>query len=313
MPNASPLLFQSCRFALTAAVDAETGIIRQVAVITQGPALSHGMMVDRTTLEQIKRAAESFSGGLKVKLNHSGGVSDIVGFLRNFAITGDKLVADLHLLKTAQARAYIIEIAQTIPDTFGLSVAFSGDREERDGVEFARCSEIYSCDLVTEPAANPDGLFSQRFDEWQKTKGTLPETTLHMENDLLKKIGELIDAKLATVVTGLDAKISALETAQKASLSKIEEVSQLSNTAADKAALSAVKEFAKTLGQPAGAAAAPSAPAAAPVVEKFETLVKAHPKYATSKLEAQKEVIAAKPAVYGEYLNRVQHGEVILF
>lgn len=308
------ILFQSIRSALAANVDADAGIIRKVAVITQGPALGHGLMIDRTTLDQIKRAAESYQGGLKVKMNHGGGVDDIVGYLTNFAIDGDKLVADFHLLKTATARAYILEIAQAIPDSFGMSVAFSGSAEERGGVRFARCTEIYSCDLVSEPAANPNGLFSRRFDEWAKTKGYPPPTTHHsMENELLTKIGELIDSKLAVVSADFAKQLSELKTANATAFSKIEEVSKLSSDAADKAALAAVKEFAKGIGQPAGTAAAPSAPAAAPVVKKFEELVREHPKYATSKTEVVRELIAKNPTAHAEYLARCQKGEVIMF
>ena len=65
-------------FAASAGViDSEAGIIRGVSLITKGPALGHGVMIDDKTLEQVKAAAEQYSGGLKVKLNHSGGAGDI--------------------------------------------------------------------------------------------------------------------------------------------------------------------------------------------------------------------------------------------
>ena len=47
-----------------------------------------------------------------------------------------------------------------MPDTFGISIAFSGPVRERDGRSFASCTELYSADLVQTPAANPTGLFS---------------------------------------------------------------------------------------------------------------------------------------------------------
>lgn len=145
-------------------IDEEAGIIYGVSLATEGPARGHGCICDRTTLEQLRDCAKAYSGGLKVKMTHQGDAGDIVGFLANLRIEGKKLLGDLHLLQNYEKRAYILELAQKIPDTFGLSVAFSGPSEERGGMECARCAEIYSCDLVSEPAANPSGLFSQGVD-----------------------------------------------------------------------------------------------------------------------------------------------------
>lgn len=112
-------------------------------------------------LDQLKACAETYAGGLKVKLDHSGGAGDIVGAIRNFRIDGNQLRGDLHLLTSSARRAYVLELASTMPGSFGLSVSFSGPTQlGQDGQSYARCTEIYSCDLVNEPAANPGGLFS---------------------------------------------------------------------------------------------------------------------------------------------------------
>jgi hypothetical protein len=116
--------------ASAGAIDAEAGVIRGVSLITKGPALGHGVMIDEKTLEQVKKAAEQYAGGLKVKLDHSGGAGDIVGYIDALRIDGDKLLGDLHLLQSSPHRSYILEIAQRIPDTFGLSIAFSGPSEK---------------------------------------------------------------------------------------------------------------------------------------------------------------------------------------
>lgn len=324
-----PAFFQTERAVAVAPVetlvDQVNGVIRSVAVITQGPALGHGMMVDAVTLAQIKACAEQYPQGLKVKMSHAGDIGDIVGALTSFRISndGNKLVADLYLLNQTDKRDYVLELALKLPGSFGMSVAFSGIPEEVNGVRYARCSEIYSCDLVGEPAANPDGLFSRRFDEWQKIKGSAPasagvqspKTTIQqMESELLTQIGKLIDEKLATQSAAFDAKIAELKTASDAAFAKIGEVAKLSDESADKAAFAAVKEFAKTLGQPAGSAAAPSVPASAPAEKRFEELVREHAEYAKSKSKAIAETIAANGKAYAEYLNRVQNkGEIILF
>jgi hypothetical protein len=111
-------------------------------------------------LQEVKACAESYAGGVKVNLDHGAGIKDIVGFCDNFRIIGDKLVADLNLLKNAERKDYVLEIAEKLPDTFGISIAFSGPVREIDGKRFASCEELYSADLVQTPAANPTGLFS---------------------------------------------------------------------------------------------------------------------------------------------------------
>jgi hypothetical protein len=135
-------------------------IIEGVSIISVGEAKGHGLFVDDITLQEVKACAESYSGGVKVNLDHGAGIKDIVGFCDNFRIVGEKLVADLNLLETAEKRAYVLEIASRMPDTFGISIAFSGPVRERDGRSFASCTELYSADLVQTPAANPTGLFS---------------------------------------------------------------------------------------------------------------------------------------------------------
>jgi hypothetical protein len=135
-------------------------IIEGVSIISVGEAKGHGLFVDATTLQEVKACAESYAGGVKVNLDHGAGIKDIIGFVDNFRIVGDKLVADLNLLENADRRAYVLEIAEKLPDTFGISIAFSGPVREIDGKSFASCTELYSADLVQTPAANPTGLFS---------------------------------------------------------------------------------------------------------------------------------------------------------
>jgi hypothetical protein len=154
---------------LNGTIDAQNAIIAGVSVITVGEAKGHGMLIDESTLQQVKAAAETYAGGLKVKTDHYTGFDNIVGALKNFVIDGDQLRADLYLLKNHEATARILEMAELMPDTFGLSISFSGEHEENEGgTVFARCAEIYSADLVDTPAANPTGLFSAKVDSAKK-------------------------------------------------------------------------------------------------------------------------------------------------
>jgi hypothetical protein len=163
--------------ASTGAIDAEAGVIRGVSLITKGPALGHGVMIDDKTLAQVKTAAEQYTGGLKVKLNHSSGAGDIIGYIDTLRIDGEKLLGDLHLLQNSPHRSYILEIADRIPDTFGLSIAFSGPSEKSSDklTTLQRCSEIYSVDLVDSPAANPSGFFARKLKQLQNGEVEQPE------------------------------------------------------------------------------------------------------------------------------------------
>lgn len=159
-------LYLSATLERATRIDA-AGVLRGVAVITEGPARGHldrksgkPIHIDRASLESIRKCAAEYADGLKVKMTHDGEVGDIVGVLREFRIEGTVLRADFHLLKTTPHRGYILEIAQTMPDQFGLSVAFRGVHEVRGNLAMARCEEIFSADLVSEPAANRS-LFSK--------------------------------------------------------------------------------------------------------------------------------------------------------
>ena len=183
-------------------IDAQAATIADVSVITVGEAKGHGLQIDAQTLVEVKAAAETYAGGLKVKTDHYSGFNEIVGTLKNFRIDGDQLRADLFLLKNHDATARILEMAELMPDTFGLSISFSGQHEEsEDGTVFARCSEIYSADLVDAPAANDAGLFSAKVDSEKKDMDE-------------KQIADAIAAALAPVIaemTDMKAKIAEME------------------------------------------------------------------------------------------------------
>ena len=300
-------------FAASAGViDAEAGIIRGVSLITKGPALGHGVMIDDKTLEQVKTAAEQYAGGLKVKLNHSGGAGDIVGYIDALRISGEKLLGDLHLLQTSPHRAYILEIAERIPDTFGLSIAFSGPSEKSSDklTTLQRCSEIYSVDLVSEPAANPNGFFARKLEQLQTAPE--PEAKLETMNDEMKKA---IEGMIQSAMMGMNEKVAKLEAAlapkedKPAAMSAQNEVVQL---AANTAALAAVKEFAKSFGAPAAPIA--SAEAVKPVVQvqKFEDVVAAKAtELKGNKSEAITFAIKNHADLYAAYRARVQGGEIV--
>ena len=152
-------------------------VIEGVSIISIGEAKGHGLYVDETTLMEVKACAESYKGGVKVNLDHGAGIKDIVGFVNNFRIVGSQLLGDLNLLETSPMRDYVLEISSKLPDTFGISIAFSGPIREVDGMDFASCTELYSADLVQTPAANATGLFSFTAKQVDKFFQQMPEDT----------------------------------------------------------------------------------------------------------------------------------------
>jgi len=128
--------------------------IPAVSILTIGEAKGHDLYVDDVSLEKALILMKSAPNGVKVKLNHGSGLENVVGFARNPRITEDKLVADLHLLKSSPHYGLIKEMASEAPDQFGVSLAFYNETEEIDGKEFIRPISVKSADLVGEPAAN---------------------------------------------------------------------------------------------------------------------------------------------------------------
>lgn len=139
--------------------------VEGVSIITEGEAKGHNIQIDHTTLEELMAYAEQYKSGLKVKLDHGSGVEAIIGTVNNFRIEGDKLLGDLHLLQSHPKSGFILDLIEKQPDTFGFSVHFAGLDEEIDGIRYARVEELFSVDLVSEPAANATGVFSAKVEE----------------------------------------------------------------------------------------------------------------------------------------------------
>jgi hypothetical protein len=166
-------------------VDAENGILRGVRVITKGEAKTHSFLgqpiiCDDQTIAEVVEAAATFPDGVPVKLAHGTDIEELVGSIRNITNDGDCARGDLYLLKSHESFATIIEMAETMPSNFGISISFmnalepvmSTDLDEdgdNDGIVAgyqdnivayaARVSELYAADLVANPSCNP-ALFS---------------------------------------------------------------------------------------------------------------------------------------------------------
>lgn len=202
-----------------AQIDEKRGIIRGVSAIQAVEALGHGMMADAKTLQQCADAINASAGGVKSRFTHPGKCSDslskMLGRASNAVVVDDKCLCDLQLSESSKVSpdgnlfAYVMARAKEDPSSFGLSIAFTGDAvwmlddgsevdEEMDDGEMrerpsnavgdlprARISVLKAVDVVDEPAANRDGLFSAKLslsddafhtiDEFASEKGITPE------------------------------------------------------------------------------------------------------------------------------------------
>ncbi len=303
-------------FSLTFAsesVDSVAGIIRGVAVATEGdildgrrdPVSGLPMAFDRRTLETLMSCAKTYGTGLKVKADHRSGIFAVTGYLKNFRINGRTLRADLHVLSTDENRAKLLEMAQSIPDTFGLSVSFSGPDEVINGRSMSRCEEIYSADLVSEPAANPHGLFERaEIDGIHKRKTMNPE-------EILKECRALITAGLGEFTqkfSKLELALSAMKPASSEDMAAVQaQVKELGKAleaaktdfasrilSTEAVAASVAKEFTKVIGtsRAAGVSVAEGASGEPKLEDKGLELVQKHFAATKSKTKAFQLAIA---------------------
>jgi hypothetical protein len=182
-----------------ARVDRDKGILFGVRIATQGDARGHGKIVDATTLKQVKECAAKYKNGLRVKFNPSTfnhGDGGLAGFIPSpsLKIENDALLGDLHVYKTYFHRDYLFEMAEMSPENFGLSMEFSGVHEERDGVTYARCEEIFAATIVDLPAANPTGLFS--------AAGEINEGDTMNKDETVKLIQDTLKDELPKIIGG---------------------------------------------------------------------------------------------------------------
>jgi hypothetical protein len=140
-----------------------------VSILEVGEAKGHDLFVDKTSLETALKLMSNAKNGVKVKMNHGSGLDAVVGFARNPRIDGDKLVADLRLLRNSPHYGLIKEMASEAPDQFGVSLAFVNESETINGKDYIRPQSIASADLVSSPAAT-NGLFEEMVKFMEKIK-----------------------------------------------------------------------------------------------------------------------------------------------
>jgi len=300
-----------------------------VSILEVGEAKGHDLFVDKTSLETALKLMSNAKNGVKVKMNHGSGLDAVVGFARNPRIDGDKLVADLRLLRNSPHYGLIKEMASEAPDQFGVSLAFVNESETIDGKDYIRPQSIASADLVSSPAAT-NGLFEEMVKFMEKlgyvsggktipavVKQSVEEAPLdkkdktNMENNYMKDI-EDIKVRLAAIEDSMkpkeEVKKEEMAEDKKPSETPAPEISvevEPSEKEDDKEEMSEIVKKVLTEFGIKPISASPVVEAPAKVEPKtFEALVAAHSDYGTSKLKAMQAVMLSNPTEYAEARSR---------
>ena len=300
-----------------------------VSILEVGEAKGHDLFVDKVSLQTALKLMTEARNGIKVKINHGSGLESVVAFARNPRIEGDKLVADLRLLRNSPHYGLIKEMASEAPDQFGVSLAFVNESETINGKDYIRPQSIASADLVSSPAAT-NGLFEEMVKFMEKlgyvsggktipavVKQSVEESPLdkkdktNMENTDYKKDMDEIKVRLAALEEAMKPKDK--ENDDEAKTEKVEaehtpehkeEKKEMKEEKKEEMS-EVVKKVLTEFGiKPIPASPSVEAPSKKEEPKTFEALVAAHSDYGTSKLKAMKAVMLSNPKEYTEALSR---------
>lgn len=164
-------------------VDREKGVISGVGILSAGIVKDRRFDIDDVFLDQVASAGAKAPKGLRSRFNHpddsAGALGTYLGRIQNVRRDGSVVRGDLHLDPTSfdtpkgDLGGYVLDLAESDPDAFGMSIVFSGStvpQLNEDGTPktdaagqrlppFARLKRLFAADAVDEPNAN-DGLFS---------------------------------------------------------------------------------------------------------------------------------------------------------
>jgi hypothetical protein len=297
-----------------------------VSILEVGEAKGHDLFVDKTSLETALKIMQKAKNGVKIKMNHGSGLEAVCGFARNPRIEGDKLVADLRLLRNSPHYGLIKEMASEAPDQFGISLAFVNESETINGKDYIRPQSIASADLVSSPAAT-NGLFEEMVKFMEKlgyvqggksipavVKQAVEESPLdkkdktNMENTDYKKDMDEIKVRLAALEEAMKPKDEEKKEEMASEAPKI--VIEKEDEDEKEETKEEMSEVVKKVLTEFGIKPIPASPSIEVPSEKkeepktFEALVAAHSDYGTSKLKAMKAVMLSNPKEYSEALSR---------
>jgi len=208
-----------------AKISRDDGTMMGVSLISVGPALGHGLYVDSKSLDTIIDELEGTK--LPAYITHRGALFEDrltreIGIFTNFRIEDDRILGDFQAFDSFReddTRKFnrLFELAEKMPERFGLSIVFSADsawatdvgdveaNEKPDDALFdfpsIRVEEVSSADFVDQPAANQKGLFDKIDTQpvYKMTKAELLELNekLEAEKNQLQEDNHQLSVKVA--------------------------------------------------------------------------------------------------------------------
>lgn len=148
-------------------IDREALTLHDVQITLEGEAKGHNVWLDRAFCEDVAAAGNGAGdAGVKVRFGHPAMCSDAIGTYlgraKNFRVvdvtrkeSGEQaagVIADIELDKNADRTEWILNMAESAPDTFGQSIVFTyGDYKvkDSDGVEHSYQAEVVDADEKT--------------------------------------------------------------------------------------------------------------------------------------------------------------------
>ena len=166
-------------------IDAEAGLIKNVSIMTAGPACpgnSEDFEVDDVMLSQVAQAINDTSEGIPCRVTHvelagspmsppPDAMFHLAGRIRNARVVNGRCRADVALYKFADSspvgplRTFLLGVAEEDPRAIGMSIMFQRGEYVPRGVgetSLGRIASLQSVDFVGRPGANPNGLLSGR-------------------------------------------------------------------------------------------------------------------------------------------------------
>jgi hypothetical protein len=180
-------------------IDKEVGMMSGVYICTEGEALGHDVNLDSEFIANVVKMGNEKKQGLKVRFGHpnmsSTALGTFLGRAKNFTQgqmpDGSAVaIADVFLSNSAKEAPqgnlydYVLSLANDDAKAFGMSIVFTNggiyrkDKEgkkqypydskgqrnkkfdEAEGINYCDIRELHASDMVDDPAANPNGIFS---------------------------------------------------------------------------------------------------------------------------------------------------------
>jgi hypothetical protein len=184
-------------------VDSDNGILFGVKLLGESSRNKR-----RYARKGMKEAAPKYEGKKsyvdhpdRTNLSEDRKFADWAGVFKNSRyVEGQGIFADLHLRKEGSHFRGILEAAQKFPTAVGFSHVAEGESRMEDDEEIVESiKEVFSIDLVTDPATTAGFFESVEHNELREAAETLPE-----DNAIRKLVIEMIDGGYANPAPGAE-------------------------------------------------------------------------------------------------------------